>query len=154
MATTALAKKDNKRRDPREAAFLEKFFLDGTERGKVIEAAVAAGYDVEKARAVGQRILDRFDKIPFAKSLIAAGVTKPLLAMAIKDYIESGGPDGRQAIRMAMSAYGEGDGVSQPNINVMGQGAQVLVVVGRTDERMKRLRAGDVHVSPVEEATP
>ena len=140
--TTALAKTEKKRRDPREAAFLERFFLDGAERGHIKEAAIAAGYDDEKARAVGERILERFDKVPFAKSLIAAGVTKPLLAMAIKDYIKDGGPDGRQAIRMAMSAYGEGDGQSQPSINVMGQGAQVLVVVGKTDERMKRLKAG------------
>ena len=142
--TTALAKKD-KRRDPREEAFLENFFLGepGVTKGLIKESALKAGYDESKAEAVGYRIIERFNKLPFSQSLIAAGLTKPLLALALKNYVDDGGPDGRHAIKTALAAYGEGEGMRQPSITVTGQGAQVLVVVGKTDEKMRRLKAGN-----------
>ena len=139
--SNALAKA-RKRTDPREETFLEKFFLDGDTQADVKGSAIAAGYSDDKAEAVGRRILERFDKLPFAKSLIAAGVTKPMLAIAIRQYIEGGGPDGRQSIKTALAAFGEYEGAGGQSINVMGQGAQILVVVGKTDERMGKLKRG------------
>ena len=141
-ASTSLAKKKDKRRDPREEAFLNAFFLDGPTQTLIKESAVTAGYSEDKAEAIGLRIMERFNKLPFAKSLIAAGVTKPKLAIALRQYIEAGGTDGRHSIRTALAAFGEAEGGTPASINVMGQGAQVLVVVGKTDERMKKLKAG------------
>ena len=40
------------------------------------------------------------------------------------------------------AAFGEYEGAGGQSINVMGQGAQILVVVGKTDERMGKLKRG------------
>jgi len=143
-ASLAKREKKPKRRDPREAQFIENFFLTGETRGKVREAAVRAGYDEEKAESVGRRILKQYDKEPFRKSLTAAGLTKPQLALMLKDNIDNAtsrefGP----LLRVALKVQGElSDTPTQPTVNVMGEGAQVLIVQGMDEAKRNRLKKG------------
>lgn len=154
MLTKKPAKKE--RRDPREERFYAQFFGVGvqTSKGNSTLSAVLAGYDEDKAAAVGNRLIEALDKASFKKVLANAGLTKSNMALIIKDAIAQSGPKELTAnIRVALKLMGEmeeGAQASTTQVNISGAGAQILVVEGATAEKMRALRAGKPTLPPKE----
>ena len=156
----ALVKRQKKeRKDPREAAWLALYFGDlSPERGNATQSAITARYDKDKAEAIGKRLEAALDKKPLIESLRAAGITKPKIALMIqsmRNQAESSADlkEVRNVIRLLLEVSGELSEDRQPSTNVFAPGAQILVVAGKTDERMKQLKAGASALPPKEETS-
>lgn len=135
-----------KRQDPREAAWLEAYFgtFENEGRGNAKLAAITAGYNPLKAEAVGRRLERELEKKPLVESLRAAGITRPKLALMLQEMSRiTDTKEKRLIVQMLLEVMGETrDEAIAPTVNVTGQGAQILIVAGASDERMKQLKKG------------
>lgn len=147
--TTAISKpkttSKRKRQDPREAKWLELYFgnFENEGRGNAKLAAISAGYDESKADAVGRRLERELEKRPLIESLRAAGITRPKLALMLQEMSRiTDTKERRLIVQMLLEVMGETKDDGTPTVNVTGQGAQILIVAGASDERLKRLKKG------------
>jgi hypothetical protein len=131
----------NARLDDREILFLANFYgADSKTKGKGADSALAAGYQQGSAAHRADIILKRYGDLSFSVSAKAVGITKPYLAMKLKEIMETGGEKEVLAgIRLALANFGEATdqqgGMTGNTFN-----GPVMVIVGANAERMRALR--------------
>lgn len=126
--------------DEREALFLAFFYGDGSPtKGKLIDSALEAGFSTSTANTKAPRILRKYEDCSFRASAKAVGITKPYLAMKLKQIMDSGGQKEILAgIRLTLANFGETTDQSNAGGNTFN--APVMMIVGASPERIDALR--------------
>lgn len=126
--------------DEREVIFLSNYYAsDSPTKGKGMHSALAAGYSESVAKTKWPRILKKYEDCGFKASAKAVGITKPYLAMKLKQIIDSGGDkEVLASIRLALANFGET--TDQQSGTVVNATGPVMMIVGATPERMRALK--------------
>lgn len=128
------------RLDEKEVLFLAHYYAsDSPTKGKGVDSARAAGYSESVAKTKWPRILHKYEDCSFSSSAKAVGITKPYLAMKLKQIMEKGGEkEVLASIRLALANFGEA--TDQQSGTVVNATGPVMMIVGATPERMRALR--------------
>lgn len=127
--------------DEREIVFLANYYgNDSPTKGNKEQSALAAGYTQSTSEQKALRIIRKYEDCSFRASAKAVGITKPYLAMKLKQILDTGGDkEIIAALRLSLANFGETtDQTAGASGNVFN--APVMMIVGATPERMKALR--------------
>lgn len=129
--------------DEREALFLSYYYGDKSPtKGKMADSMLEAGYPQTTALTQGPRILEKYKDGAFAVAARVCGITKPFLAMKMKQILDLPIKDHSKevmaAIRLTLANFGEATDQSTGGGNTFN--APVMMIVGATPERIEALR--------------
>lgn len=127
--------------DEREIVFLGLFYgNDSPTKGKQVDSCIEAGYKPSVALKKSGQIIRKYEDCSFRSSAKAVGITKPYLAMKLRQIMDQGNDKEILAgIRLALANFGEATdqqgGAAANTFN-----APVMIIQGMTQEKMKALR--------------
>lgn len=143
--------------DDREVVFLANYYgSDSPTKGNGAQSAIDAGYSELTAHNLYNKLLKKYEDCSFRASGKAVGITKPYLAMRLKQIMEDPKSQGNvvlAAIRLSLANMGEttdSSGSGSVNFN-----APTMVIMGATPKRLKALTSGGQmeEVQDVQEGT-
>lgn len=128
--------------DTREVQFLANYYAaDSPTKGHGVNSALAAGYSESTAITKWPRILKKYEDCSFRSSAKAVGITKPYLAMKLKQVMDTGGDkEVLAAIRLSLANMGEATDDSSRGA-ALTFNAPTMVILGMTTERMRALKS-------------
>lgn len=146
--TNSLGPIDRNKLDNREVSLLANYYAaDSQTKGNAQRSAMAAGYGETYANQNALKIIRKYEDCSFRASARAVGITKPYLAMKLKQILELPLKDFTKeviaAMRLSLANFGEttDQGGGGANINISGTS---MVIVGATPKRMMAL-TGKMH---------
>lgn len=129
----------------KEALFLAFYYGEGSKsKGNAVQSMIRAGYEEKTANTgLPQKIIRRFGDLSFAASAKAVGITKPFLAIKLKQILDLSAEEHPKEVlagaRLALASFGEAtEEGGKPAGNIFN--APVMIIQGATPEKLKALK--------------